>query len=212
MTLSVSIPRLGALAAIATIAPQTSAFAHHAMGGNLPQTFLQGLLSGLGHPVIGIDHFAAIVGIGILAALAGRGVGPILAFSAAMIAGAAFHLGEVDIPGGELLVGLSTIVIGALVILRRSMRPGVAAALFAVAGLFHGYALGESIIGAEASPLVAYFAGLLIVQTAIAIAVYVAVLGLARWPARAMGLTVAGILVALAGGVTAAAGIASAFT
>ncbi len=214
MTLSISIPRLGALAAIATIALQTSAFAHHAMGSKLPQTFPEGLLSGLGHPVIGVDHLAAIVGVGILAALAGRGVGAVLAFSAAMIAGAALHLGEFDIPAGELLVGLSTIVIGALVILRQSMRPAVAAALFAVAGLFHGYVLSESILGAEASPLVAYFAGLLIVQTAIAFAVYVAVLGLARWPARTTALRVAGILVAMAGGVTAAAaaGLASAFT
>jgi len=45
------------------------AWAHHVMGGKLPQTFLQGLLSGFGHPVIGIDHLAAIVGVGILAAL-----------------------------------------------------------------------------------------------------------------------------------------------
>ena len=85
------------------------------------------------------------------------------------------------------------------------MRPAAAAALFAVAGLLHGYALGESIVGAEASPLVAYFAGLLVIQTAIALAVYSAVLGLARWPARTTGLTVVGILVAVAGGATAVA-------
>ena len=202
--------KLGACAVFAAMAVAAPAWAHHVMGGELPQTFLQGLLSGLGHPVIGLDHLAAIVGVGILAALAGRGVGPVLAFSAAMIAGVAIHLGKVDIPASELLVGLSTIAIGGLVILRQSMRPAAAAALFAVAGLLHGYALGESIVGAEASPLVAYFAGLLVIQTAIALAVYSAVLGLARWPARTTGLTVVGILVAVAGGATAvaAAGLA----
>ena len=82
--------------------------------------------------------------------------------------------------------------------------------LFAVAGLVHGYALGESIVGAEPSPLLAYLAGLLIIQTAIGVAVYAAVLALARWPARTTGLTVAGVLVALAGGIAtaAAAGLA----
>ena len=40
------------------------AWAHHFMGGGLPQTFTQGLLSGLGHPVIGLDHAAFIVAAG----------------------------------------------------------------------------------------------------------------------------------------------------
>jgi len=95
------------------------------MGGELPRTFLQGLLSGLGHPVIGLDHLAAIVGVGILVALAGRGVVPVLAFTAAMIAGVAIHLVKIDIPASELLVGLSTLAIGGLVILRQSMRAPV---------------------------------------------------------------------------------------
>ena len=202
--------RLGACVTFAAMAVAAPAWAHHVMGGELPRTFLQGLLSGLAHPVIGLDHLAAIVGVGILAALAGRGVGPVVAFTGAMIAGVAIHLGKVGIPASELLVGLSTLAIGGLVILRQSMRAPVAAALFGVAGLLHGYALGESIVGAEASPLAAYFAGLLVIQTVIALAAYSAVLGLARWPARTTGLTVVGILVALAGGATAvaAAGLA----
>ena len=115
--------RLGVLAIMIVIAQP--AWAHHPMGGTLPQTFLQGLLSGFGHPVIGVDHLAAIV-------------------------------------------------------------------------------------GAEASPLVAYLLGLLIMQTAIGVVVYAAVRSLARWPARATGLTVAGVLVALAGSIAtaAAAGLA----
>jgi urease accessory protein len=90
------------------------------------------------------------------------------------------------------------------------MSAGRALLLFALAGLVHGYALGESIVGAEASPLVAYLLGLLVMQTAIGVAVYAAVRSLARWPARTTGLTVAGLLVALAGGIAtaAAAGLA----
>lgn len=196
-----SIARLAACAGIATMAMQTSAFAHHVMDGKLPQTLLQGLLSGLGHPVIGIDHLAAIVGAGLLAALARRGVAPLLAFSAALIAGVGVHLAGADIPVSELLVGLSTMAIGVLVLLRQSMRPAAAASLFAVVGLLHGYALGESIVGAEPTPLVAYLVGLLIIQTAIAFAAYAA---LVRLPARTMAMTIAGLVVVLAGGMTAA--------
>jgi urease accessory protein len=200
--------RLGVFALMMMITQP--AWAHHPMDGKLPQTFLQGLLSGFGHPVIGVDHLAAIVGIGILAALAGRSAAVVLAFSVAVIAGVGLHLSKLNLPAGELLVGLTTLLIGALVIARQSMGAGLAALLFAIAGLVHGYALGESIVGAEASPLVAYLLGLLIMQTAIGVVVYAAVRSLARWPARATGLTVAGVLVALAGGIAtaAAAGLA----
>jgi urease accessory protein len=195
--------RLGVLAIMMVIAEP--AWAHHVMGGKLPQTFLEGLLSGVGHPVIGVDHLAAIVGVGILAALAGRSAAVVLAFSVAVIAGVGLHLAKVDLPASELFVGLTTLLIGALVIARQSMGAGLAALLFAIAGLVHGYALGESIVGAEPSPLMAYLLGLLIMQTAIGVCVYAAVRGLARWPARTAGLTVAGVLVALAGGIAAAA-------
>jgi urease accessory protein len=200
--------RLGVLAITMMIAEP--AWAHHVMGGKLPQTFLQGLLSGFGHPVIGIDHLAAIVGVGILAALAGRSAAVVLAFSVAVIGGVGLHLAKIDLPASELFVGLTTLLIGGLVIARQSMTAGVAAALFAIAGLVHGYALGESIVGAEASPLAAYLLGLLIIQTAIGVFVYAAVRSLARWPARTAGLTAVGVLVALAGGIAtaAAAGLA----
>jgi urease accessory protein len=200
--------RLGVLAIMMVIAEP--AWAHHVMGGKLPQPFLQGLLSGLGHPVIGFDHLAAIVGVGILAALAGRSAAVVLAFSVAVIAGVGLHLAKIDLPASELFVGLTTLLIGALVIARQSMGAGVAALLFAIAGLVHGYALGESIVGAEASPLVAYLLGLLVIQTAIGVSVYAAVRSLARWPARTAGLTAVGVLVALAGGIAtaAAAGLA----
>jgi urease accessory protein len=134
----------------------------------------------------------------------------VLAFSVAVIAGVGLHLTNVDLPASELFVGLTTLLIGGLVIARQSMGAGLAALLFAVAGLVHGYALGESIVGAEASPLVAYLLGLLIIQSAIGVSVYAAVRGLARWPARTAGLTVAGVLVALVGGIAtaSAAGLA----
>ena len=197
-----SISRLAVLSVIATVAAQAPAWAHHVMDGALPQTFLQGFLSGLGHPVIGFDHLGAIVGVGVLAALARRGVAPVVAFSLAVIAGVGLHLAKVNLPAAELLVGLSTLAIGGLVMLRQSIRPATAAALFAIAGLIHGYALGESIVGAEPAPLWAYLAGLLIVQTVLGLAAFAATTNLARW--RSVGVTVVGVLVALAGGVTAA--------
>lgn len=204
--MAISISKICMLAVVATAAMLAPALAHHPMGGTLPQTFLQGFLSGLGHPVIGLDHLATILGVGMLAALARRSVDSVFTFSAALIAGVALHVAKADLPAGELLVGLSTIAIGGLIAFRQSMRPAVAAALFAVAGLVHGHALGESIVGAEQAPLTAYLAGLLIIQTVLSLAAFAAVANLALWPAllRSTGLRAAGVLVALVGGVTAA--------
>ena len=65
------------------------AFAHHVMGGRMPATFAEGLLSGLGHPVIGLDHFAAVVAVGCLAAAHRAGAALAIGFVVAMMAGVA---------------------------------------------------------------------------------------------------------------------------
>ena len=61
--------KLRYLAAIAAVvwmgflmAPQP-ALAHHALGGRIPSNFFEGFLSGLAHPVIGLDHLAFVVAI-----------------------------------------------------------------------------------------------------------------------------------------------------
>ncbi|MGJ5045130.1 MULTISPECIES: HupE/UreJ family protein [unclassified Bradyrhizobium] len=182
------------------------AFAHHMMGGKLPQTFAQGMLSGLGHPVIGIDHLAAIVGAGIVAALLGRGFAPVLAFATAMIAGVGLHVAKANIPAAELLVGLTTVVVGLVVVMRGRFGVLPVAGLFAVTGLVHGYALGESIVGAENTPLGAYLVGLLVIQTIIAAGAFLGtrLLSAKAKAAAPLALRLAGAAIVLVGGVAAA--------
>ncbi len=149
------------------------AAAHHPMGGQTPQTLLHGLLSGLGHPVIGPDHLAFIVAIGIAAALVPAGVGLIGAFIAASTAGVLVHLGAVNVPAAEALVAGSVIAAGALVASGRGPGSGVWLGLAAVAGLLHGYAFGEAVVGAEQSVVGAYLVGLAIVAGSIAVALMI---------------------------------------
>ncbi len=198
------IRRSAILAVLAVLVWQAPACAHHAMDGEMPQTFLQGLLSGLGHPIIGLDHLAAIVGVGALVGIARRGVGSVMVFSAAMMAGVALHLGKVDLPGGELLVGLATLTIGALLILRVAISPALAALLFAVAGLVHGHALGESIVGAEPTPIAAYLVGLFVTQTALSVGACILARRLTMGRIRTAALAAIGVAVALIGGAVAA--------
>jgi urease accessory protein len=146
------------------------ALAHHVMGGRMPESFGDGFLSGLGHPIIGLDHFAAVVAVGFIAAAHRAAAGPVVGYVLAMIAGVALHVQGATVPGAEILVALSVIALGAVMLRRRPIAAGAALALFAVAGLVHGYALGESIYGAEPTPLYAYLLGLAVIQGAVALA------------------------------------------
>jgi len=145
------------------------ALAHHVMDGRMPVTFADGLLSGLGHPVIGLDHFAAVVAIGCLAGAHRAGSALSIGFVLAMMAGAAAHLAGTNVPGADVWVALSVIALGVVMLMRYEMRAGTALALFAATGLVHGYALGGSIYGAEQTPLAAYFIGLALIQSTIAL-------------------------------------------
>jgi urease accessory protein len=174
------------------------AFAHHVMGGRMPVTFADGLLSGLGHPVIGLDHFAAVVAVGCLAAVHRAGPALAIGFVLAMIAGVAAHVRGTTVPGAEIMVALSVIFLGAMLLRIRQIPAGAALGLFIVVGLIHGYVLGESIYGAEASPLTAYFIGLAAIQSAVALAAMFAARAVARRQAdvptlRLIGAGIAGI-------------------
>lgn len=179
------------------------AAAHHVMDNQLPATFMQGLLSGLGHPVIGLDHFAAVVAVGCIAGTQSRGAILAAGFVAAMIGGVAVHLGQATIPAGELLVALSVVLLGIAMLRVRPVRPPVALLLFVLTGLFHGYALGESIVGAEPAPLYAYLAGLAVIQSVIALAAMMATRNFLARPVfepvilRLVGAGIAGFGIAL---------------
>jgi len=158
------------LGAAAMLAP-SRAFAHHAMDGRMPETFMEGLLSGLAHPVIGPDHLAFVVAVGLIAAGLANGRLLPLAFLAAMVGGVGVHLAALDLPFAELAIAGSVLLLGLLLALQARLSVVGAAALFAAAGLFHGYAYGEAIVGSEAAPLLAYLAGLVAVQYALALGV-----------------------------------------
>jgi len=146
----------------------TSAWAHHPMGGEAPQTIINGLLSGLAHPVIGIDHLAFVVLVGLAAAMAGRSLLAPLAFIGATLVGTGVLLAGVVLPLVEAVVVASVVLLGALLMLGRRVMGPIALMAFAVAGVFHGWAYGEAVIGATPMPIFAYLLGFGVIQFLIA--------------------------------------------
>jgi urease accessory protein len=160
---------LAAAAAAVGLTFVPRAFAHHVMGGELPGTAWQGLLSGLGHPIIGMDHLAFIIGVGIISHLVGRIVLLPLLFVGGTLLGCFMHVQSHGIPWSEPAIVLTIAVAAAIVGTHARIPTGILAILFVVAGALHGYAYGESIVGAEAAPLGAYIVGFAVVQYGLAL-------------------------------------------
>lgn len=140
------------------------AMAHHAMGGRTPSNFFEGFLTGLAHPLIGFDHFSFIVAVGLLAPIKRQGILIPIAFIISAMLGTGLHIFELSLPGAELLVSGSILLFGILLVMKDSPNTFKIALLSAIAGIFHGYAYGESIFGAEITPIFAYLVGFTTIQ------------------------------------------------
>jgi urease accessory protein len=166
---------LGALpVTIAAALAAAPAWAHHFMDNALPGTFVEGLLSGLGHPLIGVDHAAFIVATGFFLARIKGGMWGVAALIAGSLFGAALHLNGIDIVGGEIGVALSVIVAGGLLMGRWRIELAWLTGGLALAGALHGHAYAEAIFGAEATPLGAYLVGFSLMQLGVAAAAFFA--------------------------------------
>jgi urease accessory protein len=124
-----------------------------------------GFVSGLLHPVFGIDHFLAMLSVGIVSAqLGGRHVwGVPSAFVVAMVSGAAAGLLGYAIPFLEMGIALSVVLLGTAIVLIRNSRLVNAVYLFvAFFGVLHGYAHGLEMPNA-ADPV--YYGGGFVLST-----------------------------------------------
>lgn len=166
-------PNTAFLIALVMLFASTTASAHHPMGGGTPETYIQGFLSGLGHPIIGIDHLAFIVGVGLVLGLGlTRGFVAPLALIGAAVAGTVLNWSGIAIPFIETIVALSVLGVAGTVFFKPRLETlltvGGAAAAFC-----HGQAYAGAIIGAESTPLVAYLLGFTLIQITIASTAFV---------------------------------------
>ena len=143
------------------------ALAHHPMGGVAPATALQGLLSGLGHPVIEMDHLAFLICLGLLTSLVDQGRRRLIfPFVAISLISTFMHASGVTLPLPEMWVGLSLLLVAGLLLRAMKVSTGVAVAFCLFAGVAHGYAFGEAVVGVRTSALVSYLVGLFVIQSA----------------------------------------------
>lgn len=157
-----------ALGLMAFFALSSQAYAHHALGGNLPIGFGEGFLSGLAHPVIGADHLAFIVAVGVLTAVSQGGYSLPVWFVVGTLGGCLLNVGSAQLQPGEWMVPLSAILIGGYLAWGRDDAVQWHKWIFLAAGALHGLAYSQAIIGSENNSLQGYLLGFAIVQILVA--------------------------------------------
>jgi len=138
------------------------------MGGVTPSTFWQGFLSGIGHPVLGLDHLVFMLGIALLLALAGAPAARAALFALASVAGTALVSAAGGVVAAEWGVAVSLLAAALLLAAQGRSGGGTLLALLLAGGLVHGGALAETVVGAEPTPIAAYLVGLALMQAALA--------------------------------------------
>ncbi|MAG99202.1 MAG: hypothetical protein CMK82_12560 [Pseudomonadales bacterium] len=127
--------RLGLIATLALLPGLAQAHPGHDVSG---------LAAGITHPLMGMDHLLAMVAVGLCGAKLGgaaRWLLPLL-FVSVMLVGGALAMAGVHLPGVELGIVGSVIVLGALLVVVQRGQTAPVALLVAGFSLFHGYAHG----------------------------------------------------------------------
>jgi urease accessory protein len=157
-----------------------------------------GFLSGLSHPVSGLDHVVAMIAVGLWGAQLGMPALWVLpvAFPMLMAFGGVLGLIGAPLPGVEIGIALSAVVLGALVLGR--VRLPLAAAVIVVAffAVFHGHAHGTELEAGQNAIL--YSLGF-VIATGLLHAVGIAIGLIQRWDLGGQALRGAGALVMAAG-------------
>ncbi|MEA5577295.1 HupE/UreJ family protein [Anabaena sp. UHCC 0451] len=134
----------------------------------------EGFIWGIADPVISLDRLISIVAIGLLSARFVRGAWIGIFFVIAAFCGQLLHLSLLNLPGAEIAmptasaaIAICTVVFGIILVLPTPITWLACAILSVIAGLSHGYADSQAIMGAEMLTLAAYLIGVILTQTAI---------------------------------------------
>ena len=184
----------GTIAAFAfLVLAQTVPVLAHVEGGEVA-----GLWSGLLHPVSGLDHVVAMIAVGIWGAQLGAPALWLLpvTFPLVMAFGGMVGLIGVPIPGVELGIAASAVVLGILVVWEARAPLWVAVVLVGIFAVFHGHAHGTEL--PEGASGLLYSVGF-VVSTGTLHGVGIAIGLLHRWAAGRLVLRAAGAGVATTG-------------
>lgn len=169
-----------------------AAFAHEQTGA------AAGFFTGLEHPISGLDHVLAMIAVGLWGAQLGAPAIWLLpvTFPLVMAFGAFLGLLGVPLPGAEIGIGLSALLLGSMVAAEARPKIAFAALLVGFFAIFHGHAHGVELPPGQSG--LTYSIGF-VMATGCLHGVGIAIGLVHRWAWGRHFLRAAGALVALAG-------------
>jgi urease accessory protein len=158
----------------------------------------EGFLSGLSHPVSGLDHVLAMVAVGLWGAQLGAPAMWLLPviFPMVMALGGALGLIGIPLPFVEIAIALSAVLLGLMVMSEARPPVAVAAIMVGFFAVFHGHAHGTELPAGQSGLL--YSMGF-VAATGCLHGVGITIGLIHRWPAGKIALRIAGAGVALGG-------------
>lgn len=171
---------------------QSTADAHYVTGS------AGGFLSGFTHPLTGLDHIVAMVGVGLWGAfLGGRAMWMLpVVFPVVMAFGGAIGVLGMPLPGVEIGIALSGIVLGAMVALAAKPPLWVAAVIVGIFAIFHGHAHGTEL--PESVNAMTFAIGF-VVSTGLLHLSGIAFGLLVKWPWGLIAVRAGGVVISLIG-------------
>ena len=165
----------------------------HIKGGEVT-----GFVSGVEHPISGLDHVLAMIAVGLWGAQLGAPAVWLLpvTFPMMMAFGGLLGLMGVRLPGIEVGIAISAIVLGFAVFRAARPRLWLAAILVGFFAVFHGYAHGAEL--PQGGNALLYSIGF-VVMTGTLHATGIGIGLIHRWPVGRVALRAAGACVSVAG-------------
>jgi urease accessory protein len=157
-----------------------------------------GFLAGFLHPISGLDHVVAMVAVGLWGAVLGPPALWVLpvAFPMVMAFGGMLGLLGVPIPGVEIGIAISGLVMGLMVLFEFRPPLWVAALIVSTFAVFHGHAHGAELPAGSNALL---FSLAFVIATGLLHLVGILLGETRRWPGGRRFVQAAGAVVALVG-------------
>lgn len=168
------------------------AFAHIEQGQAI------GFITGLRHPWSGLDHVLAMIAVGLWGAQLGNPALWVLpvTFPMVMSLGAFMGLLGIPLPGVEIGIAVSAILLGAMVVGEVRPKMVVAALMVGFFAIFHGHAHGTELPAGQSGML--YSMGF-VFATGCLHGIGIALGLVHRWPAGKLALRGSGAFIAVMG-------------
>lgn len=157
-----------------------------------------GFFIGIAHPVSGLDHVLAMIAVGLWGAQLGNPALWMLpvVFPMMMAGGGMLGLMGIPLPGVEIGIAISAIVLGAMVSAEARLKIQLAMIIVAFFAIFHGHAHGTELPTGQSGLL--YSIGF-VAATGCLHGVGIAIGMIYRWSKGRLALRAAGALVCVAG-------------